>query len=127
MNRFQREIVEILELLFSNNIAVFETDSFLITISEKEKKIKFSSNWKKEIAQFLNEKTFDSLDIVIVDRVTAKTLTLLELSNKRLKSLYMEILMKLDLNAEYKLSFDKEKILCNVSKVQKEASFTLLN
>ena len=54
MNRFQKEIYEIAELLFSNEKRIVETDSFILEIYKSDK-IRLGPSWRKEIAKYLTE------------------------------------------------------------------------
>ena len=114
MNRFQKEIYEIAELLFSNGKRIVETDSFILEVYKSEK-IRLGPSWRKEIAKFLSEDQSFRFNMDVMDKVSNRTFNLLDLHPFKLRTLYMELLLIMDLDEKYQVDYSPDKILCSVS------------
>ena len=114
MNRFQKEIYEIAELLFSNEKRIVETDSFILEIYKSDK-IRLGPSWRKEIAKYLSEDQSFSFNMDVMDKLSNRTFNLLDLNTIKLRTLYMELLLIMDLDEKYQVDYSPDKILCSVS------------
>ena len=113
MDRFREEISEIAILLFSKGDRIFETESFILEITES-KNYNSSQDWRKKIAEFLADSKNCFCNVNILDKKTNVTKNLLQINALRMRNLYMELVAALDLNKHFIVEYSEDHILFSI-------------
>lgn len=114
MGKFQDEILDIACLLYSNGERILETETFILEFYQL-KTSNTDVNWRKKLANFLEEEFSNGCSLDILDKKSNVTRKLSQLNPLILRNLYMELLASLDLNDHYHVFNSDEHILCSVT------------
>lgn len=118
MDTFHEEIYKMADLLFLCGDRLIETESFIIELVRR--KISTSDNdWRKKIAEFLDEAKEYDFFIEIMDKRTNLTFKLNQLNPLKIRNLYMELAAHLDLSEEFEVKQTNDPIIYKISLIRK--------
>ena len=114
MSVFIDEIYKIVDFLFLCGERLLETESFILELT-KRKNTSSSEEWRKQIAEFLDEGKKYNCYLEILDKRTNVTVTLNQINPLKIRNLYMELAAFIDLQEEYELNQTADPIIYTFS------------
>ncbi|MCE7749031.1 MAG: hypothetical protein GPJ51_11575 [Candidatus Heimdallarchaeota archaeon] len=119
MDTFREEIYKMVDFLFLCGERLLETESFILELTKRKTTIS-SENWRKQIAEYLDEAKNYSCIIDILDKRTNVTFNLNQLNPLKIRNLYMELAAHLDLDEGYDLTQSENPIIYKFSQSEIE-------
>ena len=114
MDTFREEIYKIVDFLFLCGERLLETESFILELTRR-KNIGANNDWRKQIAEFLDEGKNFSCNLDILDKRSHITVNLNNLTPLKVKNLYMELAAHLDLSEEYQVVQSENPLIYTIS------------
>ena len=109
MDTFREEIYKMVDFLFLCGERLLETESFILELTKRKTQIS-TENWRKQIAEYLDEGKDFSCQMDILDKRTNVTVGLGQLSPLKIRNLYMELAAHMDLDEEYDVNQSKDSV-----------------
>lgn len=114
MDTFREEFYKMVDFLFLCGERLLETESFILELTKRKTTIS-EEDWRKQIAEYLNEAKNYSCNIDIFDKRTNVTFTLNQLNPLKIRNLYMELAAHLDLDDHYTVNQTSNPLIYSVS------------
>ncbi|MHA1199294.1 MAG: hypothetical protein ACTSQF_08105 [Candidatus Heimdallarchaeaceae archaeon] len=119
MDTFREEIYKIVDFLFLCGERLLETESFILELTKRKTTIS-EEDWRKQIAEYIDDAKNFSCNVDIFDKRTNMTFALNQLNPLKIRNLYMELAAHLVLDEEYVVTQSENPLIYAISISLKE-------